>query len=87
VRSKLSFACAWDVLSDPRGRGAVFLLKAGGFERPSAASILLCLGGSEESIAAQVDLFDVTTQASAAEALRLWQVNPGYRDAIAELAP
>jgi uncharacterized protein (DUF2336 family) len=87
VRSALSFASAWEILSDPRGRGHVFLLKACGFARAPAAAVLLGLGGSEEAVAAAVDLFDVTDSASAEEALRLWQVNPGYREAIAEIAP
>ena len=87
VRAALSFASAAEILSDPRGRGAVFLLRAGGFARAAAAAILLSLEPNEEAVAAGADLFDVTDAASAAEALRLWQVNPGYREAIAEIAP
>jgi uncharacterized protein (DUF2336 family) len=86
VRTALSFASAWEVLSDPRDRGPVFLLKAARFDRAPATAILLALGGTEEAVAAQADLFDVTGHPAAEDALRLWQVNPGYREAIAEVA-
>lgn len=86
VRTSLGHAAAWEVLSDPRGRGVVLLLKAAEIERAQAASILLGLGGAEEAVAAQLDLFDVTDSPTARESLRLWQVDPGYRDAICELA-
>lgn len=86
ARSSLSHASAWEILAEPNGRGAVFLLKATHVERTHAASILLMLAATEEEVPAQVDLFDVTDASAAADALRLWRVNPGYRDAIAELS-
>lgn len=86
VRTSLSQASAWEILSNPKGRGAVFLLKVAGVERGHAASMLLALAASEEEVPPQVDLFDVTDLSTARDALRLWQVNPGYRDAIAELS-
>ena len=86
VRASLSQASAWEILSDPGGRGSVFLLKAAQVERAGAVSILLALAETEESVPSQVDLFDVTDEATARDALRLWQVNPGYREAIAELS-
>ena len=86
VRASLSHASAWEIISDPMARGPVFLLKAGGIERVHAVSILLTLAASEEEVPSQVDLFDVTHASAAIEALRLWQVNPGYREAIAELS-
>ncbi len=85
VRASLSHGSVWEILSDPKGRGAVFLLKAADVSRGPAASILLALAHSEEEVPAQVDLFDVTDMATARQAIRLWQVNPGYREAIAEL--
>ena len=85
VRAGLSLSSAWEIVSDPRGRGAVLILKAAGIGRSHAAAILLALG-SEESVEAQVDQFDVTDAEAAREALRLWQVNPGYREAMAEIA-
>jgi uncharacterized protein (DUF2336 family) len=86
VRARLSYASTWEILSAPGGRGAVLALRACGIERASAAAILLNLGDSEAEIEAQVDMFDVTEEAAARQALRLWQVNPGYREALAEVA-
>jgi uncharacterized protein (DUF2336 family) len=86
VRAGLSYPSAWEILSDPRGRGAVLLLRAAGVGRAEAAAILLGLSDSEAKAETQVDLFDVTEEATAREALRLWQVNPGYREALAEVA-
>lgn len=86
VRASLSHVSSWEIISDPRARGPVFLLKAADIERSQAVSILLALAASEEDVPSQVDLFDVTDPAEARDALRLWQVNPGYREAIAELS-
>ena len=83
-RASLSQSSVWEILFDPRGRGPVLVLKAAGISRPYAAAILLALG-PEEAVEAQVDLFDVTPAATAREAIRLWQVNPGYREAMAEI--
>ncbi len=86
ARTGLSHASTWEILSDPKGRGPVFLLKAAGVGRAEAAAILVSLAGSEETVTAQVDLFDVTELDVARQALRLWLADPGYRDAIAELS-
>jgi uncharacterized protein (DUF2336 family) len=86
VRSSLGYTAAWEVLSDPRGRGPSLLLKAAAVSRDTAASILVNLGGEEETIAAQLDLFDVTSVEAAQEALRLWRFDPAYREALAEIA-
>ena len=86
VRASLSHGSAWEIVSDPRGRGAPLLLKAVGIGREEAASILLNLAPSEDEVAAQLDLFDVTPQPAAGEALRLWHVDPFYREALAEIA-
>jgi hypothetical protein len=85
VRASLSHVSSWEIISDPKSRGPVFLLKAAGVERAQAVSILLGLAASEEEVPSQVDLFDVTDPLAARDALRLWHVNPGYREAIAEL--
>jgi uncharacterized protein (DUF2336 family) len=86
VRAGLAYVSAWEILSDPRGRGTVFLLKAAGIERDQAAAILAALETSDARIGLQADLFDVTDENTARDALRLWQVNPGYREALAEIA-
>jgi hypothetical protein len=86
VRASLTHGAAWEIVSDPRGRGAPLLLKACGVGRDEAASILLNLAPSEDEVAAQLDLFEVTPPSAACEALRLWHVDPFYRDALAEIA-
>jgi uncharacterized protein (DUF2336 family) len=86
TRTSLSHSSAWEILFDPKGRGAVYLLKAAGVERSHAGSILLHLASSEDEVPARLDLFDVTETEEAHAALRLWQMDPAYREAIAELA-
>ena len=86
VRAGLHRDAAWEIVSDPSGRGSALLLKACAVEREQAASILLGLAASEDRIAAQLDLFDATSAEAARAALRLWQVDPFYREALAEIA-
>jgi uncharacterized protein (DUF2336 family) len=94
VRCALDYAAAWEVLSDPQGRGPALLLRAGGIPRAEAAAILLTFnsrgrlfsGVEGEAAVAQLELFDGTTEAAALEVLRPWQVDPGYRAAIARLS-
>jgi uncharacterized protein (DUF2336 family) len=93
-RSGLDYSACWEVLSDPRGRGPALLLCAAGVSREAAASILLALnsrgrlfsGAEGDAAAAQLELFDATDAPAAQEVLRLWQVDPGYRAAIARLS-
>lgn len=90
----LDSAAAWEVLSDPRGRGPALLLRAAGLEREEAARILLALGArgpllsaaEGDETAARLDLFDTLDRASAQETLRLWQANPAYRASVARLS-
>ncbi|PWG03405.1 DUF2336 domain-containing protein [Sphingosinicella humi] len=94
VRAGLDYPAAWEVLSDPRGRGPALLLRAAEVERDQAAGILLVLNsrgrmfsGAEGNAAArQLDLFEATDEAAARDVLRLWQVDPGYRAAVARLS-
>lgn len=94
VRCSLDYAAAWEILSDPQGRGAPLLMRFGRVEREAAAWILLMLsargrvfsGAEGDAAATQLDQFDAATEASALEVLRLWQVDPGYRAAIARLS-
>lgn len=94
ARAALDYAAAWEVLSDPRGRGPALLLRAAGLGREVAASILLMLnrrgemfsGAEGDSAAAQLELFDSTGEEAARAVLRLWQVDPGYRAAVARLS-
>jgi hypothetical protein len=94
VLCRLDYAPAWEVLSDPQGRGPALLLRAADVERRETASILLTLstrgrlfsGAEGDAAADQLDLFDRTSRDAALDVLRLWQVDPGYRIAIAMLS-
>ena len=94
VRCSLDYASAWEILSDPQGRGSALMLRSGTIPRDSAAWILLLLnsrgrlfsGAEGDAAAAQLDLFDGTGETAANEVLRLWQVDPGYRAAITRLS-
>lgn len=94
VRCSLDYAAAWELLSDPQGRGPALLLRCGGIERDSAASILLMLnlrgrlfsGEEGDAAATQLDQYEAMSEAAAQEVLRIWQVDPGYRAAIARLS-
>ena len=86
ARKGLGYSAAWEILSAPGERGAPLLLKAAGLGRQEAASILLRLGAAapqdDEALAAQIDLFDVTTFEEAQLGLRLWSHDAAYRAAI-----
>jgi uncharacterized protein (DUF2336 family) len=90
----LEHGAAWEVVADPRGRGPALLLRAAGVERDAAAAILLVAnshgplvsGAEEGATAAQLELFDSLDPASAAEVLRLWRADPGYRTSVARIS-
>jgi uncharacterized protein (DUF2336 family) len=90
----LDYAAAWEVLSDPRGRGPALLLRAAGTARPDAAAILLLLnahgrlfsGSEADATEAQLELFDGVGEDDARDVLRLWQADPGYRASVARLS-
>lgn len=90
----LEQSAAWEVLSDPEGRGPALLLRAAGIEREEAAAILLALNSrgplfsdaEGDAAAAQLKLYDTLDSASAGEVLRLWQADAAYRTSIARLS-
>jgi uncharacterized protein (DUF2336 family) len=90
----LDHGAAWEVLSDPRGRGPALLLRAAGIEREDAAGILLLLnsrgrlfsGAEGDATAEQLELYDSLDVATAAEVLRLWQADPAYRASVARIS-
>jgi hypothetical protein len=94
VRAGLNHQAAWEVLSDPRGRGPALLLRAAALGRDDAAAILLLLAtrgrlfsGTEGDAAAdQLDLFDSLDEGGAAEVLRLWQADAAYRASVARIS-
>ncbi len=90
----LDYPAAWEVLSDPRGRGPALLLRAAGADRKEAASILLTLnshgrlfsGAEEDATASQLELYDSIDESAAHEVLRLWQADPSYRASVARIS-
>jgi uncharacterized protein (DUF2336 family) len=94
IRAGLDHSAAWEVLSDPRGRGPALLLRAAGVERADAASILLLLnahgrlfsGAEGDAAEEQLELFDGVDEDAARDVLKLWQADPGYRASVARLS-
>ena len=94
IRAGLDHAAAWEILSDPRGRGPALLLRAAAVERDDAAAMLLLLntrgrlfsGVEGDAAAEQLELFDSLDSASAAEVLRLWQADAAYRASVARVS-
>lgn len=92
--SGLDQTAAWEVLSDPRGRGPALLLRAAGIARADAAAILLVLnshgrlfsGAEGDAAEAQLELFDAVDEDAARDVLKLWQADPGYRASVARLS-
>ena len=90
----LEHNAAWEVIADPRGHGPALLLRAAGVDRSAAAAILLLansrgplVSGQEgDATAGQLDLFDSLDSASAADVLRLWRADPGYRASVARIS-
>ena len=94
VLCSLDYAAAWEVLSDPRGRGPALLLRAAGLSRKDAAAILLALnaqgrlfsGLEGDAAQEQLELFDGVDEDGARDVLRLWQADPFYRASVARLS-
>jgi uncharacterized protein (DUF2336 family) len=92
--ASLDYPAAWEVLSDPRGRGPALLLRAAGVARPDAAAILLLLnahgrlfsGAEADATEEQLELYDGLEEDDARDVLRLWQADPGYRASVARLS-
>lgn len=88
LRCGLSLDAVWEVLSDPRGSGPAFLLRAAGVAREEAGPILLGLADAASAanpdgrVIHQMDLFDGMTEEEASAAISLWQVDPAYRAAV-----
>jgi uncharacterized protein (DUF2336 family) len=94
IRSGLDYHAGWEILSDPHGRGPALLLRAASVGRNIAAAILLILntrgrlfsGAEGDATEVQLDLYDRTERNDARAVMQLWQVDPGYRAAIARLS-
>jgi uncharacterized protein (DUF2336 family) len=94
VLAGIDHAGAWEILSDPQGRGPALLLRAAGIGRDDAAAILLLLntrgrlfsGAEGDAAAEQLELYDTLDHGSAAEVLRLWQADSAYRASVARIS-
>lgn len=88
VRCGLALDAVWEVLSDPRGSGPAFLLRAAAVARGEAGPILLALapsaagGREDEKVVRQMDMFDGMTEEEARAAISLWRVDSAYRAAV-----
>jgi len=88
VRGAIDFTAAWEMVADPEGSRLTLLLRGTGVARGTAAAILRDLaaagvGGAD--LVQRLEAFDSLDPLAARDALRLWQCDPGYRRAIAEL--
>jgi hypothetical protein len=86
LRTGLDPQASWELLSDVSGRGPAIALRAAQVEREAAASILLGLAGREDTVAAQLDVYDALDPAQARHHTLLWSLDPAYRSAVARLA-
>ncbi|HYW15072.1 MAG TPA: DUF2336 domain-containing protein [Allosphingosinicella sp.] len=86
LRTGLDPQALWELLSDLSGRGSAIVLRAARLERDAAAPILLHLAGREESVGAQLDVYDGLDPAQARHHILLWSLDPAYRSAVARLA-
>jgi hypothetical protein len=92
MRCRMSLDAVWEVLSDPRGSGPAFLLRAADVSREEAGPMLLVLASAvigsngDERVVQQMDLFDGTSEEEARAAISLWQIDAAYRAAITRVA-
>ncbi|HYE27144.1 MAG TPA: DUF2336 domain-containing protein [Allosphingosinicella sp.] len=86
LRSGLDIPALWELLPDASGRGPAIALRAADVARPAAASILLHLAEREDTVAAQLDLYDLLDRNDARRSVLLWRLDPAYRAAVARLA-
>lgn len=90
VRANMDFATSWTIVLDPRGDAMVVLLRAINMPRDIAGSILMLMerlrdggtGGASGAVMRAMEGFDLIASDRARSVLRLWQLDPLYRDAI-----
>lgn len=84
VRAGLDFESARGLSLPPHGERLMALLRAIGVKREAAGAIAMTLGTAD--IGEQMALFDDLDHERAQAALQPWQIDAGYRQAIAALA-
>jgi len=91
ARASIDFDAAWDMVADRGGSRLLVLLRALGVGRQDSAVIAGILAAAEEpsalnEIDARMTAFDLLDPADAAEAVRPWQFDAGYRQALTALS-
>jgi hypothetical protein len=92
VRCRMSLDAAWEILSDPRGNGAAFLLKAADLPREQAGTMLLALAhgvpgaNPDDLLVRQMEAFDTMSHDEARDAISLWTVDAAYRTAVGRVS-
>lgn len=85
-RAGLDFDAARDMILPPYGDRLILLMKALDVERETAAAILLAMGPGDAGFSDAMNAYDTLAPAQAMDAIRPWQIDIGYRNAIAALA-
>ena len=85
LRTALPVEAAWELLSEPSGRGTVLLLKASGLGREDAAAVFLALHTPEHQLEERLGAFESVSAEDEARLLTLWRADSAYRAALAEL--
>ena len=86
VRAGMDFDGVREMILPPNGGRLILLLKALGVARDTAAAILLAMNEADDHFAEVMVAFDTVDPARAQDAIRPWQIHPGYRAAIAALS-
>lgn len=86
TRAGLDFDAAREMILPPHGDRLILLMKALEVERETAAAILLAMGPGDAGFSDAMNAFDTLVPVQAMEAIRPWQIDAGYRTAIASLA-
>ena len=88
ARTGIAYSAVWDILGDPDLRGPAMLLRAAGLDRQQAAQVVLLLSpkASDDVLIEQIETFDMLGIEEAGDQLRLWLIDPSYRDAVRRLS-
>lgn len=82
AKAALPFDEAWHVIADPTDSRLALVLRAAGVSRDAAAAILLLLFPAVGEPGAEIDAFEASDEAAAAEALAPLALDPAFRAAI-----
>ena len=82
AKAALPFDEAWHVIADPADGRLALVLRAAGVSRDAAAAILLLLFPAIAEPGAEIDAFEASDDAAAAEALAPLALDPAFRAAI-----